>query len=119
MNYDINEQEQHILLTINEKKITNLNAPNLKAEIVKLSQKNKSVVCDFKNLDYLDSSGLSSLLIANRIFTERNHLFALCNISDKINNLIQLTKLDNVFLILETVPEAVDYILMTELEKNI
>lgn len=119
MNLKINEAEKYNLLSFEDKKLTNIDAPSFKALLVGLAQKNKAVVCDLKNLDYMDSSGLSSLLIGNRLFKEKDLLFVICNISDKIYKLIELTKLDKILLIIETENEAKDYIMMNELEKNL
>ena len=119
MNLTIEENEKYFIITINEERLTSLSAPNFKAELVKIAQKNKSIVCDLKNVDYLDSAGLSSLLIGDRLLKEINQTFVICNVSEKAINLIKLTKLDNVLVIIASVSEATDYILMNEIEKNL
>lgn len=119
MDITLTENDKYSVLEIVDKKLTTEISPDFKTELVQLAKKNKSVICDLKNVEYVDSSGLSSLLIANRLQKENNQLFVLCNPSKQVSSLIKMTKLDNVLLVIDSIAEAIDYIYMNELEKNL
>ena len=68
---------------------------------------------------YCDSSGLSAVLVANRLCKDSNGTFVLCGLQDSVNKLITISQLQNVFKITPTLNEAVDLVYMEEVEREI
>ena len=68
---------------------------------------NKQIVLDCFKLDYLDSSGLATLVNIYKNLNVRNARMVMCGLSEGILRVIELTKLDKVFEISETFPDAV------------
>jgi len=119
MKFAINENEKYLVFTIKENKITTEISPRYKSEVLILSKLKKNVICDLKMVDYVDSSGLSSLLIGDRLFKENDTRFILCNCSKKVLNLIKITKLDSILTVIPTMVEAKEFLLFDEIEKNL
>ena len=68
MKYSIDKKETYTIITIDEKKLDTTVAPDLKSEFVKLNAEGiNNLILDLGNVKYTDSSGLSSILIANRV----------------------------------------------------
>ena len=61
------------------------------------------------NVKYSDSSGLSALLVGNRLFREEGS-FILCEVQDHVSKLIGISQLDKVMDIVSTQQEAVDHV---------
>ena len=119
MTTTINEHDKFNEICIEEKKLTSESAPNFKSQLILLAAQDKSILCNLKNIDYIDSSGLSCFLIGDRLTKESNCKFVICNASDSVLNLIKLTKLDAVLTVISTLEEAKDFILLDDLEKNL
>jgi anti-anti-sigma factor len=58
------------------------------------------------NTKYCDSSGLSALLLANRLCKDTNGKFVLCGLQDNVAKLISIAQLDKVLLIAKTKEDA-------------
>ncbi len=119
MKYTIDKQEKYTLVKLKEEKLDSSIAPTLKTDFITLhAEGTKNLVLDLSEVKYIDSSGLSSLLVGNRLFTEKAGLFVLAAITDHVMKLIKISQLDSVLNILPTVTEAVDNVLMNELESD-
>ena len=76
------------------------------------------MIVNMENVKYSDSSGLSALLVGNRIFTERGS-FVLCHINEHVDKLIKISMLDKVMEILPTKEEAIDTVFMNALKRGL
>lgn len=118
--FTIEQQEKFTLVKINEDKFTAKMAPDLKAELVILNSiGTKYIVIDLAQSTYCDSSGLSAILVANRICKENNGLLIICNLQPAVSKLIEISQLNSVLNITPTLNEAIDFIFMDELEKSL
>jgi anti-anti-sigma factor len=119
MKYTIDKQEKYVLLRLHEEKIDSSIAPNLKSEMVTLHAEGaRNIILDLMEVKYTDSSGLSALLVGNRIFQEDGGIFVLTHLSDHTSKLIKISQLDSVLNILPTSEEAIDAVFMHEIEKD-
>ena len=66
-----------------------------------------------------DSSGLSSILLANRLCRDAGGSFVLTGLSSHIKKLIEIAQLDRVLTITPTLDEAIEYVFMEEIERNL
>ena len=79
MKYSIDKKEQYSILKLQEEKLDSPLSPALKSEFVTLNAEGiKNIIIDLSEVKYVDSSGLSALLVGNRIYNEdgslaRNH----------------------------------------------
>jgi len=119
MKYSIDKQEKYTLLRLNEEKLDSNIAPQLKSEMVTLHAEGvRNIILDLSEVKYTDSSGLSALLVGNRVLQEDNGIFILTRLSDHTMKLIKISQLDSVLHILPTVEEGIDAVFMHEIEKD-
>lgn len=120
MKYTIDKQEKYCLLRLHEEKLDSNVAPNLKSELITLHAEGiRSIILDLSEVKYTDSSGLSALLVGNRIMQEDSGIFVLACLSDHTMKLIKISQLDSVLNIVPTVEEAVDAVFMHLIERDL
>jgi anti-anti-sigma factor len=120
MKYTIDKQEKYSLLKLHEEKMDSTVAPALKSELITLHAEGiRNIILDLSEVKYTDSSGLSALLVGNRILQEDGGIFVLACLSDHTQKLIRISQLDSVLNILPTVQEAIDAVLMHEIERDL
>ena len=120
MKYTIDKKENYTIITIDEKKLDTTIAPDLKSEFVKLNAEGiMNLILDLGNVKYTDSSGLSSILIANRLCNSSNGLLILAGLQDHVMKLITISKLESVLNILPPVEEAIDRVFLHEIERDL
>jgi len=120
MKYTIDKQEKYSLLRLHEEKMDSSVAPGLKSELITLHAEGvKNIILDLSDVKYTDSSGLSALLVGNRIFQEEGGIFILASLSEHTMKLIKISQLDSVLNIALTPEEAVDAVFMHEIEKDL
>ncbi|NME71574.1 STAS domain-containing protein [Flammeovirga aprica] len=120
MRFSVNKSEKYTVLIPEEEKLDSLKAPQLKAEIVTMFQSGtENLIIDLSNVKYVDSSGLSSILVANRLAGEVNGRLVLAGLNEHVMKLIKISKLETVLNLLPTVQEAIDSVFLHEIEKDI
>lgn len=120
MKYTIDKQEKYCLLKLHEEKLDSNVAPNLKSELITIHAEGaKNIILDLSGVKYTDSSGLSALLVGNRVIQENGGIFVLSGLSEHTMKLIKISQLDSVLNILPTVEEAIDAVFMNELENDL
>ena len=119
MKYTIDKKEKYSLLRLHEEKMDSTVAPSLKSELITLHAEGiKNIILDLAEVKYTDSSGLSALLVGNRILQEDGGVFILASLTDHTLKLIKISQLDTVLNIVPTLEEAVDSVFMHEIEKD-
>jgi len=120
MKYTIDKQEKYSLLRPHEEKLDSSVAPNLKSELITLHAEGvRNIILDLSDVKYTDSSGLSALLVGNRVVQEDGGIFVLTCLSDHTSKLIKISQLDSVLNIFPKVEEAIDAVFMHEIEKDL
>ncbi|MBL4715021.1 MAG: STAS domain-containing protein [Bacteroidia bacterium] len=120
MKVTLDKEDKFTTVRVHNEKLDTLVAPDLKSELVKINAEGvKNVIFDLSEVRYIDSSGLSSILVGNRLCNAVNGTFVLCNLQDAVKKLISISQLDNVLNISGTQEEAQDLIYMEELEKDL
>jgi anti-anti-sigma factor len=66
------------------------------------------IVLNLKNVNFMDSSGLSVLLTGKRLTEEAGGNFGICNLQGYVNNLVNLTNLNKTISVFSTDYEAVN-----------
>jgi len=111
MEFKIEKLENHTLIKVLEEKLDTHIAPTLKSELVLISGNGeKNIILDLSNCRYCDSSGLSAILVANRLCKNANGTFVLTGLNDAVERLITISQLDTVLNITKTVGEGANLI---------
>jgi len=91
----------------NVDKLDSSNAPELKSLFIHLNKgSNNLIVLDMSKTKYCDSSGLSAILIANRLCKDTNGAFYLSGLQPDVFRLIQIAQLDQVLNLSENTESA-------------
>jgi anti-anti-sigma factor len=107
MEFQIDKFENHTLIKVLEEKLDTHIAPTLKSELVLVSGNGeKNIILDLSNCRYCDSSGLSAILVANRLCKNSGGTFVLTGLNDAVERLITISQLDTVLNITGNVDEA-------------
>mgnify|MGYP006283051469 CR=1 FL=1 len=111
MEFKIEKLENYTLIQVLEEKLDTNVAPSLKSELVLISGKGeKNMILDLSSCRYCDSSGLSAILVANRLCKNANGTFVLTGLNDAVDRLITISQLDTVLNIAYSNDEAVDIV---------
>ncbi len=120
MNFTIESKDKYALVTANVDKLDTTCAPELKSELVYLNKTGvRNVIINMGKTRYCDSSGLSSLLVANRLCKGVNGTLVICGLQEPVMKLVQISQLESVLSITPSEEEAVDLLYMEEMEKDI
>jgi anti-anti-sigma factor len=107
MEFQIDKLQNYTLIKVLEEKLDTHIAPNLKSELVLISGNGeKNIILDLSNCRYCDSSGLSAILVANRLCKNSSGVFVLTGLNDAVERLITISQLDTVLNITRSVREA-------------
>ena len=108
MEFKIEKLPNYTLIQVLEEKLDTHIAPTLKSELVLISGNGeRNIVLDLSKCRYCDSSGLSAILVANRLCKNANGTFVLTGLNDAVERLITISQLDTVLHIAGSVEEAV------------
>jgi len=111
MEFKIEKQDNYTLIRVLEEKLDTHIAPSLKSELVLISGNGeKNIILDLSNCRYCDSSGLSAILVANRLCKNAGGKFYLTGLNEAVERLIVISHLDTVLNIAETIAEAIENI---------
>lgn len=120
MKFSINKEERYVNIEPAEENLTSVFAPQLKTEFVLMNNEGyRNIICDLNKVKYVDSSGLSSFLVGDRVCNEKGGKFVLCNISESLEQLLSLSQLDSILNVTPSLSEAVDLVLLNELERDL
>ena len=120
MKYSLDKQEKYTILQLNEENLNSLMAPDLKSEFVFLRNEGvANLILDLGNVKYVDSSGLSAILTANRLWKDYGSFILTGIAHPAVTKLITISRLETILTIIPTVEEATDYVFMETIEKEL
>lgn len=119
MEFKIEKFDKFTLVEVLEEKLDTNIAPGLKSELVLISGNGeRNLVLDLSACRYCDSSGLSAILVANRLCKNAGGTFVLTGLTDAVERLITISQLDTVLNIAYSMEEAVQIIENAEMESS-
>lgn len=120
MKYSIDKQEKYAVFTLHEENLNSILAPMLKTEFKVLNEEGlPNFILDLSDVKFVDSSGLSAILTAKRLWEDVGSFVITGVINSNVKKLIEISKLDSVLTIIPTVDESIDYIFMEEIEREL
>jgi anti-anti-sigma factor len=108
MNFEVKKEDGITIFRLNEQRLDTNISGLLKGEftmLLKVEGADKFIL-DLSNVESCDSSGLSAILVANRILNSTNGHMRIASPSEKVYSLIRITQLDRVLPVCETVDAA-------------
>ena len=120
MQFTLDKNDKYVVVKLHEQKLNTLIAAELKSELLLInSQGFSNIVIDLSESMYCDSSGLSAILVGNRLCKNSNGVFVVTGLNDAVKKLVQISQLDQVLNIKSSNQEAVEFVIASEMEKNI
>ena len=120
MKYSIDKKDKYAVFQLQEENLNSLLAPKLKSELVIFANEGvRNLIFDLSQVQYVDSSGLSAILTANRLWKPLGYFILTGVTHPSVKKLIEISRLDSVLTIIPTVAESTEYIFMEELEREI
>ena len=117
MKINLEKKDRYSILALDEENLNSVIAPDVKSEFIFLRNEGvKNLIFDMSNIKYVDSSGLSAILTANRLWNSYG-AFVLANVNHpSVKKLIEISRLESILTILPTIEESIDYVMMEELQ---
>ena len=117
--FTVDKKDNYTLVSTHVEKLDSRFSPDLKSELVQIGNGGeKNIIIDLSNSRYCDSSGLSALLVANRLCRDANGTFVITGLQDSVSKLISISQLDNVLNITDTLDEAAKLMNQGETERD-
>jgi len=107
MNFTVTEREGIIVLALKGKIMGGPEATEINDKINQLiDEKKLRIIIDLENVEWMNSSGLGILIGAVTVLRKNNGALRLIHLSDRIKNLLRITKLSSVFESCDTFEDA-------------
>jgi len=109
--YDIQKKDAHTVIKVLVEKLDTNIAPALKSELVLIAGNGeKNMIIDLSECRYCDSSGLSAILVANRLCKNSKGSFVLTGLQTAVERLITISQLDTVLNIKDNIEDSEKFI---------
>jgi anti-sigma B factor antagonist len=121
MQYELNKQDRYTVIKVKEANLNSVMAPELKAKFVELGKEHvENLILDLSEVQFVDSSGLSAILTADRLWKGLNGSFVLTGVkSPSVKKLIEISRLDSILKIVPSVAESIDFVMMESLQREL
>lgn len=120
MKISLDKKDKYSILKLEEDNLNSVIAPDVKSEFVFLRNEGvQHLIFDMEHVKYVDSSGLSAILTANRLWNDYG-AFVLTNVNHPaVVKLIEISRLQTILTIIPTLQESIDYVMMEELQREL
>ncbi len=113
--FTIEQADKYTLIRLKGDKLDSLVAPTLKAQYIILNADGiRNIIIDFSEIRYCDSSGLSAILVANRLCKNSNRLLVLFGLQEPVKKLISISQLDSILNITSDLSTAIDRLVVED-----
>jgi anti-anti-sigma factor len=115
----VERSERYSLIRLQAEKLDTMVAPALKSELVVLNSDGvRNLIIDLSETRYCDSSGLSAILVANRLCKNANGVLVIFGLQDPVKKLISISQLDSILKIAGNQSSAIDLLVAEAIERN-
>lgn len=119
-NFTVEYKDTMAILQLRTEKLDGVISPDLKSALVEINSNGfRNIIVNLEDTRYCDSSGLSAILVGNRLCKNAQGCFVICHLQPMVMKLISISQLNNILNITPTQEEAVDLVLMEQIEKDI
>lgn len=120
MNYQLTYKNDVAVVLIKEESLVKLDSNPLIEEVKDILQKKRiDLVIDLQRVNYLNSSGINLLISILTLIRNEEGELVLVSISEKIKNLLIITKLNSIFNVEEDVESGIRFLNVKEkMESN-
>lgn len=116
MKFAFDKQDSYTIFSIVEPNLNSLLSPNLKSELSVLHNEGiRNVILDLSAVEFINSSGISAVLVGRRLCENAQGTFVLTGLNDNVLRLLKISQLDTMLNIIPTIQESKDFVMMEEL----
>ncbi|TAL59416.1 MAG: anti-sigma factor antagonist [Bacteroidetes bacterium] len=109
MSFKIQKKDKFTLIKTSVEKLDTTVAPTLKTELVLLNSDGvQNIIIDLAATRYCDSSGLSAILVANRLCKNAGGNLVITGLQDPVKNLISISQLDSILNIADSLEDSIE-----------
>jgi len=120
MKYRIDKQDQYAVLSLDEENLNSSIAPGFKSDLIFFNQEGvRNMILDLSNVKFVDSSGLSAILTGHRLWKDGGSFVIAGQLQPMVTKLMEISRLDTILTIVPSLSEAIDYIKMEEMEREL
>ncbi len=120
MKFSVDKQERYAILEIQAENLNSIVAPELKSEIIFLFNEGvQNLILDISSVKYVDSSGLSAILTADRLWKEQGTFVLTGATAPNVARLIDISRLETVVAVRPSTEASVEYIMLQELQREL
>ncbi len=112
MKFSLTHSDDTTILKIGVEKLDSKVAPDLKSQFILLANDENSghLLVDLSTISFADSSGLSALLLAHRLYRESDRELVFFSVQERIMKLIEISQLTSVLNITADETAAVEFL---------
>ena len=120
MKFSTDKQEKYTIFKLEEENLNSILSPDLKSEFVFFYNEGvQNLILDLSDVKFVDSSGLSSILVADRLWKKLGAFIITGVKHDSVKKLIEISRLDSVLQIIPSVTEAIEHVQVDAIEKGV
>ena len=120
MKYSVDKQENYSVFSVQEDNLNSVLAPDLKSEFVIQSNEGvENLILDLSAVKFVDSSGLSAILTANRLWKDFGSFILTGVAHPSVQKLIEISRLESILTIIPTVEESIEFVTMESIEQEL
>lgn len=105
MKYPVKREGKYTVLSLNGEVDLNC-SPDARKQILKYLNNNENLLIDMSDVEYIDSSGVASLVEGFQLSRSLKTEFALVGVSKPAMQVLQLARLDKIFPVYESVEDC-------------
>jgi len=107
MNFSIEHKDNLVIFTLKNQQLTSELSAQLKAKLLIIAQPDiEGLVIDLSSVEYIDSSGLGALLLAQRQMSEYSLPIIICGVQEAVMNMLHISHIEELFELYPNVDEA-------------
>lgn len=106
MDYNIRNEGDFVVIALSGE-VDMHYSPEARKQILAQLNKNQNVLIDLSAVSYIDSSGIASLVEGFQLARNKKLQFGLVGVSDAAHQVLQLARLDKVFLIKDKISDFI------------
>lgn len=104
MKYSVKDCDKCIVISL-DGEVDLSCSPQAREQILQEIKKGRPLLVDLSNVEYIDSSGVASLVEGFQLARSKNQDFALVGVSKAAIQVLQLARLDKVFTLLDSIDD--------------
>lgn len=120
MKFSVDKDDKFWAISLDENKLDARIAPDLKSEFTVISTRGvRNIILDLSKVSFVDSSGLSAILLGDRSCRNMGGIMVLCGVKDSVLKILKIAHLEKAIEILPTLDESIECVFLHEIENEI